>query len=81
MNTKVFLQKINELKEALSLPNTFRNRFRKRKLRKQVDKMVREAAIEQAKSMYKQAYDFYQDIVNNFFIDVEKLVTKFNNFL
>ena len=65
MNTKVFLQKINELKEALSLPNTFRNRFRKRKLRKQVDKMVREAAIGQAKSMYKQAYDFYQDIVNN----------------
>lgn len=65
MNTKVFLQKINELKEALSLPNTFRNRFRKRKLRKQVDKMVREAAIEQAKSMYNQAYDFYQDVVNN----------------
>lgn len=65
MDTKVFLQKINELKEALSLPNTFRNHFRKRKLRKQVDKMVREAAIEQAKSMYKQAYDFYQDVVNN----------------
>ena len=65
MNTKVFLQKINELKEALSLPNTFRNRFRKRKLRKQVDKMEREAAIEQAKSMNKQAYDFYQDVVNN----------------
>lgn len=65
MNTKVFLQKINELKEALSLPNTFRNRLRKKKLRKQVDKLVREAAIEQAKSMYKQAYDFYQDIVDN----------------
>ena len=65
MNTKVFLQKINELKEALSLPNSFRNRLHKRKLRKQVDKMVREAAVEQAKSMYKQAYDFYQDIVNN----------------
>ena len=65
MNTKVFLQKINELKEALSLPNTFKNRLRKKKLRKQVDKMVREAAIEQAKSMYKQAYDFYQDVVNN----------------
>ena len=27
MDTKVFLQKINELKEALSLPNTFRNHF------------------------------------------------------
>lgn len=65
MNTKVFLQKINELKEVLALPNSFRNRLRKRKLRKQVDKMIREAAIEQAKSMYKQAYDFYQDIVNN----------------
>lgn len=65
MNTKVFLQKINELKEALALPNSFRNRLRKKRLRKQVDKMIREAAIEQAKSMYKQAYDFYQDIVNN----------------
>lgn len=65
MNTKVFLQKINELKEALALSNSFRNRLRKKRLRKQVDKMIREAAIEQAKSMYKQAYDFYQDIVNN----------------
>lgn len=65
MNTKVFLQKINELKEALALPNSFRNRLRKKRLRKQVNKMIREAAIEQAKSMYKQAYDFYQDIVNN----------------
>ena len=65
MNTKVFLQKINELKEALALPNSFRNRLRKKRLRKQVDKMIREAAIEQAKSMYKQAYDFYQDVINN----------------
>lgn len=65
MNTKVFLQKINELKEVLALPNSFRNRLRKKRLRKQVNKMIREAAIEQAKSMYKQAYDFYQDIVNN----------------
>lgn len=65
MNTKVFLQKINELKEVLALPKSFSNRFRERRLRKQINKMIKEASIEQAKSMYKQAYDFYQDIVNN----------------
>lgn len=65
MNTKVFLQKINELKEVLALPKSFRNRLCERRLRKQINKMIKEASIEQAKSMYKQAYDFYQDIVNN----------------
>ena len=65
MDTKVFLQKVNELKEALLLPNTFRNRFYIKKLRKRIDRMIEDAANKQATSMYKQAYDFYQKIVNS----------------
>ena len=53
MDTKVFLQKVNELKEALLLPNTFRNRFYIKKLRKRIDRMIEDAANKQATSMYR----------------------------
>lgn len=65
MNIKSFMNQVAEINDLKKLPDTFWNRRKLRKAKKVLDNMVRAAAQEEAEKMFKQAYDFYYDFINN----------------
>lgn len=65
MNIKSFMNQITEINDLKKLPNTFWNRRKLKKAQKVLDRMVRAAAQVEAEKIFKQAYDFYYDLINN----------------
>lgn len=65
MDNKTFFRYTEQLKDLLRQPNTFRNRLRARKIRKIINKMIKLAAKAQAKMVYDQTIDLYQNILTS----------------
>lgn len=66
MNNRQFLKEVEVLASLNNEPNkTFSIRWKLRKQKKLVNKMIKQAAKAQAKIVYNQTCNLYQDIVKS----------------
>lgn len=65
MNNKAFLHKINDIKDLQYDRGAKFKRIRLFFLKRGLRKMVHQAAQIQAKAMYKQTCNFYEDIIDS----------------
>lgn len=65
MNYQIFLSEVANLKSLMSAPNTFKTRRSIRKVKKNINKIVKEAAKSQAKIVYDQTVNLYEEILKS----------------
>jgi len=65
MDNKLFFHYIKELNKILKQPKTFTNKRRARKIRKDINKLIKSVAKIQARVVYNQTINVYQDILNS----------------